>query len=148
MNSANLSKMLLSPPGQMKQKASAAEAAGNSQSFARYIEKKANQEEARQSQLGRAEEAERAEAERTEKKKEKDATGNPAVFLLAILAEMKQMARDGAGSEGVFFADVFSAVPDEADNYCNDDIHLSRKGSNIQAKTFANAIVSNGLIKD
>ena len=103
MNSANLSKMLLSPPGQMKQKASAAEAAGNSQSFARYIEKKANQEEARQSQLGRAEEAERAEAERTEKKKEKDATGsNPAVFLLAILAEMKQMARDGAGSEGVF----------------------------------------------
>ncbi|MHC4661502.1 MAG: SGNH/GDSL hydrolase family protein [Planctomycetota bacterium] len=59
---------------------------------------------------------------------------------------MNNVIREAAESENVFLADVFSAVPDEAGNYCNDDIHLSEKGSKIQAKVIADAMEAAGLM--
>jgi len=61
---------------------------------------------------------------------------------------MNAVMREVAEKHGIPVAEVNAAVADNADNYTNDDIHLSAKGSELQAKAFADAIVAARLMEN
>ncbi len=106
MNSTSLSQVLLNPPGQLRHNGGAAELSGNSASFAKYLQKKADQQQARQDQLGTSEKAaadkDREDIEQDRAEKKKAANQNAAAFLLTILNDIKKMAQEGTGTDGAF----------------------------------------------
>ena len=60
---------------------------------------------------------------------------------------MNDVIRNISKEKGIPYANINNQIPDNEEYYENDDIHLSAKGSEIQAKAFADSIQLSELLE-
>lgn len=105
MNSASLSQVLLNPQMPVQQSGGATESTA-APSFAQYLQQRADQQRQQSNQLGTTAQepaaSDQATAEQDQTKKKASTNQNAAALLLAVLNQMKQMASQGAGTNGAF----------------------------------------------